>query len=202
MRNLKCPKCGGKDNIRVRGSEVRILKDIPYLGREIIWELTMPELQCCGCGRESFLPDLSELVRSGTGRLIRLEEFIVFLAARTSSEGAAKILQSMNTDISGDTVQRIVAGYEKNQDSDIWIKAHQFEGKPIHGITEDSAEDFGNSLAYYMGAEIICPDREKRIEEMVRLFNLVFTEKKRSPGWNGAAAKKKSRLPAFTWKNE
>lgn len=201
VRKLRCPECGS-DNIKSRGTQKRSIKDIPFWGREVLWDLILPEFSCLDCGRNSFVADVPEVVRRGSGTMIRLEEFIVFLAARTSCEGASRILSYMDTSVSGDTVLRLVRSYEENTDDDVWRRAHQFREKPIRRITENQAENIADSLAYYMETEILSLEKEKRIREMERLFDLVFTQKKVSPGCSDMTKSRRKRLPVFRWKND
>lgn len=180
-KNCRCPECGSS-RYQVRGSEMRRVIDLPYLGRVVGEGLRIPEFRCDDCGRESFVPDISDFVRSGSQMTNRLQEFVVFLEARTSGEGASRILECMDLFISGDTILRTAKRYEQDMDADIWRRAHRFRGKNEQKFDEFHAQELANSLAYYMEPQIVSDDREQRINAMEKLFDLVFTKRKRSPG--------------------
>lgn len=196
-----CPDCGSRE-VECRGSETRLVRDIPYQGRPPVWRLTLPEFRCMDCGRESFLLDLPELFRRGSSMTFRLEEFIFLLATCTSCEGAAKILQCMNTDISGDTVMRMMQEYsdsEAIQRLARWLRENN--RRKCRKITEEYAQKLANDLMYYMEPEILSLTQETRLNAMRNLFELVFVRRKASPG-SMPQQDKKSVRDLHIWKEE
>lgn len=180
-----CPDCFGS-NVESRGSETRMVKDIPYWGREVIWKITLPEFRCCDCGRESFLVDQPGFLRGGSTMLVRLEEFIVLLAQCTSSEGASKILKCMGANVSGDTVNRVLVHYDSDEllgdyAGRLKRELERRSCRRLRRMADWEAQEYANHLAYYMEPEILYPAREIRLDAMLELLELVFVKGKTSP---------------------
>ena len=181
--NCKCPDCGSS-NIQFRGTQEREteIRDLPYFGRGLSWTVDVPELRCISCGRESFIPDFPGFLEKGERISVRLKEFAVFLAEATSCEGAARILEKMETQISGDTIVRILKK-EKDSNSLVWLTAAGAVLKPVRRISEEQSWEYARSLGYYMEEEILCLNQEKRIASMAKLMEDVFVKGMVSPGW-------------------
>ena len=80
----------------------------------------------------------------------RLKDFTVLLEACTSAEAAARILQYLDTEISGDTVKRIVDDYKMRNDP-VWVLGKEEFGEIRESRCSDaSVEFYGGSLGYYM----------------------------------------------------
>lgn len=203
MNHVSCPVCGHQ-NIRERGRKKRTVKDIPYLGRQISLELNMTEYQCMGrCGRKSFVPELKGFLEIGSKMTVRLKEFIILLAAASSNEAASRILEYMSTDISGDTVDRVLKDYGMRSDqSSVWNAAKELHKATPRRYTENQIEDLAQNLAYYMTPEILSLDAEIRLEAMKELFEIVFVKKKKSPGCSSTPVATPVSRWEFSWKNE
>lgn len=195
MYRLICPVCGCR-HIRERGTDRRSVKDIPYLGRQISLELNMREFRCMGCGRESFVPELTGFADKKSQMTVRLKEFVVFLAAVSSYEGASRILECMSTSISGDTVARICKDYRNKNDQSVWNAANEIQkAVPTRYYEHAQIEDLAQNLAYYMTPRILSTNAGIRLEAMKELFDTVFVKKKKSPGCSTSSGSWK-----FGWK--
>lgn len=201
LYQLKCPRCGSSD-LGERGSEKRVVKDIPYLGRRVIWELTVTEFQCQnGCGRESFVCDFPGFLERGAKMTVRLKEFLVLLAACTSAESASRIMQYMFTGISGDTIMRTVQEYKKEGKESVWQLAMKLRKSAISRCTDDQIEELGRSLAYYMEPEIMSIDAEVRLKAMESLFVDVFQKGRRAPEYKYTYKEPEKSWMKFNWKD-
>ena len=181
--NCKCPDCGS-NHTQFRGTQERKseIRDLPYFGRGLSWTVDVPELRCLSCGRESFIPEFPGFLERGERMSVRLKEFAVFLAKATSCEGAARSLEKMETEISGDTIARIVKK-EKNRNSLVWLTAAGAVLKPVRRISEEQSWEYARSLGYYMEEEILCQDQAKHLSSMAKLMEHVFVKGMTSPGW-------------------
>lgn len=70
-------------------------------------------------------------------------------------------------------------------------------------MNDFQAQELADSLAYYMEPQIVSDDREQRIAAMEELFDVVFTEGKRSPGVGEqmVAGRPKKNIWKFQWKS-
>ena len=108
-KECECPGCGTMLT-KHHGTYTRKVQDLPILGKNVQLRVMIREYDCeyeeCSVKTvtESFEGFLSPYGRM-TQRCI---DFISMLALETSCEGAARICQSMNLKISGDTVIRLL----------------------------------------------------------------------------------------------
>lgn len=198
---IKCPVCGRND-LTIRGRASKWISDLPYLGRAIREKLYVPEYRCNTCQRPSFaVAEVSGLLESRCQMTQRLKDFTVLLEACTSAEAAARILQYLDTEISGDTVKRIVDDYKMRNDP-VWVLGKEEFGEIRESRCSDaSVEFYGDSLGYYMEPEVLSMDAQTRLDAMQKLFQIVFVEKRPVPEMEKEEALWKARgLPAFTWK--
>lgn len=199
MNQVRCPVCGSPV-VRERGSEKRVIKDLPYLGRQFLWELNMTEYQCMGtCGRESFVPELPGLLEKGAKMTVRMKDFIVMLAACTSGEAASRIFDYMFTSVSGDTVMRTLMEYRFKGDQSVWNVSRGFRKSAISRCSDEQIEELAQSLAYYMTPEILSIDADVRLEAMTGLFETVFVKGMRAPAYRYVAPP--NPWMTFSWKN-
>lgn len=102
-----CPKCKTESRT-YHAVHKRKVQDLPILGKKTVLMLSLYEFDCenteCSCisiteNFDGFLNGYSRMTE-------RLADLVTELALETSCEGAARILNSMNIKISGDTVIR------------------------------------------------------------------------------------------------
>ena len=189
---IKCPVCG-RDDLTIRGRASKWISDLPYLGRAIREKLYVPEYRCNTCQRPSFaVSEIPGFLESRCQMTQRLKDFTVLLEACTSAEAAARILQYLDTEISGDTVKRIVDDYKMRNDP-VWVLGKEEFGEIRESRCSDaSVEFYGDSLGYYMEPEVLSMDAQIRLDAMKKVFLIVFVEKRPVPEME--PANKKSRL--------
>lgn len=102
-----CPKCG-KETRKYHAVHKRKVQDLPIFGMRTILMLSLYEFDCdnpdCAC--ISTTEDFDGFLNGYSRMTERLADLVTELALGTSCEGAARILKSMNINISGDTVIR------------------------------------------------------------------------------------------------
>lgn len=155
---IRCPKCG-KEISKYHAVHKRTVQDLPILGNRTFLKLSLYEFDCdnqdCPCvsvteNFDGFLNGYSRMTE-------RLADFITELALETSCEGAARILQSMNIKISGDTVIRTLLKRFENQDipscgSSVGVDDFAFKKRHKYGtIIVD--EDTHNPIAVLDGRD-------------------------------------------------
>ena len=197
---IKCPVCG-RDDLTIRGRASKWISDLPYLGRAVREKLYVPEYRCNTCQRPSFaVSEVSGFLESRCQMTQRLKDFTVLLEACTSAEAAARILQYLDTEISGDTVKRIVDDYKMRNDS-VWVLGKEEFGEIRESRCSDaSVEFYGDSLGYYMEPEVLSMDAQTRLDAMQKLLQIVFVEKRPVPEMEKDDWWKERGLPVFTWK--
>ena len=197
---IKCPVCG-RDDLTIRGRASKWISDLPYLGRAIREKLYVPEYRCNTCQRPSFaVSEIPGFLESRCQMTQRLKDFTVLLEACTSAEAAARILQYLDTEISGDTVKRIVDDYKMRNDP-VWVLGKEEFGEIRESRCSDaSVEFYGDSLSYYMEPEVLSMDAQIRLDAMKKVFLIVFVEKRPVPEMEKEDWWKARGLPAFRWK--
>ena len=197
---IKCPVCG-RDDLTIRGRASKWISDLPYLGRAIREKLYVPEYRCNTCQRPSFaVSEIPGFLESRCQMTQRLKDFTVLLEACTSAEAAARILQYLDTEISGDTVKRIVDDYKMRNDP-VWVLGKEEFGEIRESRCSDaSVEFYGGSLGYYMEPEVLSMDAQTRLDAMQKLLQIVFVEKRPVPEMEKDDWWKERGLPVFTWK--
>lgn len=115
VKQSVCPHCG-QISKKYHATHSRTVQDLPIFGKTTYLKMELYDFECCN-------PNCSCISHAETfegfflhkGRMTeRLIDLVVELAVNTSCEGAAKILQTMNIKISGDTVIRsLIRRYSK-----------------------------------------------------------------------------------------
>lgn len=197
---IKCPVCG-KDDLEMRGRASKWISDLPYLGRAIREKLYVPEYRCNTCQRASFaVSEVSGFLESRCQMTQRLKDFAVLLEACTSAEAASRILKYLYTDVSGDTVKRIVDEYKMRNDP-VWVQGkEEFSEIRESRCSDASVEFYGDSLGYYMEPEVLSMDAQTCLDAMQKLFQIAFVEKRPVPEMEKEDVWKARGLPAFAWK--
>ena len=130
----------------------------------------------------------------------RLKDFAVLLESCTSAEAAARILQYLDTEISGDTIKRIVDEYKMRNDP-VWVLGkEEFSEIRESRCCDASVEFYGGSLGYYMDPEVLSMDVQTRLDAMKNLLRIVFVEKRPVPEMEKDDWWKMRGLPVFAWK--
>jgi len=114
-QSIICPKCKKECN-RYHAVHKRKVQDLPVLGKRTILLLSIYEFECENpdCSRISTTENFGGFLNSHSRMTERLADLVTQLALKTSCEGAARILNSMNIAISGDTVIRtLIKRYDK-----------------------------------------------------------------------------------------
>lgn len=117
-----CHKCGATLT-QHHGSHKRTVQDLPILGKKVILVAQIFDYQCTSdaCGSFASTETFDGFLNYNSRRTERLEDFICILAIETSCESCARIMQSVNVKVSGDTVIRLL------------IKRYQQQSKPTCG---------------------------------------------------------------------
>lgn len=102
-----CPKCGKRIDC-YHATHRRKVQDLPILGKRTMLMLSLYEFKCSNteCGNVSVTETFYGFLNHYDRMTERLADFVSCLAIETSCEGAARILNSLNVRISGDTVIR------------------------------------------------------------------------------------------------
>lgn len=104
-----CHKCGTQLE-KHHGSHHRRVQDLPILGKRVMLDMQIYDYECCSdtCGTFAATETFNGFLAYNSRMTDRLEDFVCLLAIETSCEASARILQSMNVKISGDTVIRLL----------------------------------------------------------------------------------------------
>lgn len=115
-----CHKCGAP-LIKHHGSHRRKVQDLPILGKRVMLDMQIYDYQCTSDSCRSFAAtETFDGFLSHNSRMTeRLEDFICLLAIETSCEASARILNSINVKVSGDTVIRLLIKRYKSQPAKI-----------------------------------------------------------------------------------
>lgn len=104
-----CHKCGAL-LIKHHGTHRRRVQDLPILGKRVLLDMQIYDYQCTSdsCGSFAVTETFDGFLSYNSRMTDRLEEFICLLAIETSCEASARILNSVNIKVSGDTVIRLL----------------------------------------------------------------------------------------------
>lgn len=104
-----CHKCGALLE-KHHGSHHRRVQDLPILGKRVVLDMQIYDYECCSdtCGSFAATETFDGFLSYNSRMTDRLEDFVCLLAIETSCEASARIMQSMNVKISGDTVIRLL----------------------------------------------------------------------------------------------
>ncbi|MFA9466949.1 MAG: ISL3 family transposase [Velocimicrobium sp.] len=107
--SCKCIKCGSKTE-HYHGTYIRNVQDLPILGKTVRLEINAHEYTCDNpdCDTTTFAESFDGFLNYYSRMTERCADFICTLALETSCEGSARICQSMNLKISGDSVIRLL----------------------------------------------------------------------------------------------
>lgn len=113
---VKCHKCGAP-LIKHHGTHRRRVQDLPILGKNVMLDMQIYDYQCTSdsCGSFAATETFDGFLGRNSRMTDRLEDFICMLAIETSCEASARILNSVNVKVSGDTVIRLLIKRYKNQ---------------------------------------------------------------------------------------
>lgn len=115
-RSITCPKCN-KECKTYHAVHKRKVQDLPVWGKRTILMLSIYEFECenpeCSC--VSTTENFNGFLNGYSRMTERLADLVTQLALETSCEGVARILNSMNIAISGDTVIRTLLKRYDNQ---------------------------------------------------------------------------------------
>lgn len=113
----KCPSCGTTSN-KFYATHHKKVQDLPILGKCVMLDIILYEFQCSNvdCGSVSFTEPYSDFLNDYCYMTNRLVDLVCTLALETSCESSARILNSMNVKISGDTVIRtLIKRYDRQE---------------------------------------------------------------------------------------
>lgn len=104
-----CHKCGAP-LIKHHGTHRRRVQDLPILGKRVMLDMQIYDYQCTSdsCGSFAATETFDGFLTHNSRMTERLEDFICLLAIETSCEAGARILNSVNIKVSGDTVIRLL----------------------------------------------------------------------------------------------
>lgn len=113
---VTCHKCGAP-LIKHHGTHRRRVQDLPILGKNVMLDMQIYDYQCTSdsCGSFAATETFDGFLGHNSRMTERLEDFICMLAIETSCEASARILNSVNVKVSGDTVIRLLIKRYKNQ---------------------------------------------------------------------------------------
>ena len=102
-----CPSCGTVAR-KLHATHHKKVQDLPVLGKRVMLDITLYEFQCNNteCESVSFTEVYHDFLNDYCYMTNRLVDLVCTLALETSCESSARILNSMNVKISGDTVIR------------------------------------------------------------------------------------------------
>ena len=115
-RESTCHKCGAP-LVRHHGTHRRKVQDLPILGKRVTLVAQIYDYQCTStaCGSFASTETFDGFLSYRSQMTERLEDFACLLATETSCEASARILNSVNVKISGDTVIRLLIKKYKQQ---------------------------------------------------------------------------------------
>ena len=123
--NCTCHKCGAP-LVKHHGSHHRNAQDLPILGKRVILDMQIYDYNCTSdkcSGRFAATETFDGFLSYNSRMTERLEDFICLLAVETSCEASARIMNTLNVKISGDTVIRLL------------VKRYEKQPEPICGST-------------------------------------------------------------------
>lgn len=102
-----CPECG-KQLHKLHSTHHRKVQDLPIMGKRVFLDIRVHDFQCLDreCKTGSFSETFHGFLNHYSRMTERLVDLSTTLALETSCEASARILQSMNIKISGDTIIR------------------------------------------------------------------------------------------------
>lgn len=103
----KCPSCSELSN-KLYATHHKKVQDLPIFGKRVMLDIILYEFKCNNptCESISFTETYSDFLNDYCYMTNRLVDLVCTLALETSCESSARILNSMNVKISGDTVIR------------------------------------------------------------------------------------------------
>ena len=108
-RETICHKCGSTIT-KHHGTHRRKVQDLPILGKRVTLHMQIFDYQCTSssCGSFAATETFDSFLSYNSRMTARLEDFICILAVETSCEACARIANTLNIKISGDTVIRLL----------------------------------------------------------------------------------------------
>lgn len=104
---VTCHKCG-VPLFKHHGTQCRRVQDLPILGKNVMLDMQICDYKCTSdsCGSFAATETFDGFLGHNSRVTERLKDFICMLAIETSCEASARILNSVNLKVSGDTVIR------------------------------------------------------------------------------------------------
>lgn len=108
-KQSKCPKCGIVSRHH-HGTYERKVQDLPILGKGVELHVKAYDYQCDeeSCSVKSFAESFDNFIDNYSRKTERLSKFICTTALETSCEGCSRICKSLNINISGDSIIRLL----------------------------------------------------------------------------------------------
>ncbi|MCL2813662.1 MAG: ISL3 family transposase [Oscillospiraceae bacterium] len=115
-RMVKCDKCG-HEMMKRHGTYIRTVQDLPILGKNVELKIKSYEYYCSEseCGKKVFSETYDGFLSKYRRMTTRCEELVRMLGMETSSEGAARICETMGIKTSGDTIIRMIREYAEEE---------------------------------------------------------------------------------------
>lgn len=108
-KSFYCPECGEK-LLKLHATHHRTVQDLPVLGKRVLLDIRVHDFQCQNedCKTGAFSETFHGFLNHYSRMTERLVDLATILALETSCEASARIMKTMNINISGDTVIRML----------------------------------------------------------------------------------------------
>jgi transposase len=119
VKSAVCPYCG-QESASKHATKRREIADTPLRGKPVKLVITAYQWNCenAECHRKVF-NDGAFMAEKFRGRTIELDQLILAVAYEFSSEGASRILKRMGVSVSNDTIDKMIARIEIEDNPDI-----------------------------------------------------------------------------------
>jgi transposase len=118
-KSAVCPYCG-QESVSKHATKKREIADTPLRNKAVKLIITAYQWKCENpeCVRRVF-NDGAFMAEKYRGRTIELDQLILAVSSEFSSEGASRILKRMGVTVSNDTIDRMIARIEIEDDPDV-----------------------------------------------------------------------------------